>query len=147
MSWRERAKEAVGKNSRGTAPTKPTKPSSVSSVSSAPATSEDYTRADLTELDRLLLEMAEIEGWTPAELGDLQDERRRMAPCNVRKALAALRIARDGALAPWPEKPAKRAQITLCELTSRRKEFAVLQGGKLTPDDQAKRADAGREAA
>jgi hypothetical protein len=76
-----------------------------------------YTNADLAEMDKLLGEICELEGRSDDELAKLLDQRSRMAPVNVLNALAALRIARERALAPWPERPATRARITLCELT------------------------------
>jgi hypothetical protein len=91
--------------------------------------SNDYTDRDLAEMDRLIRELAQLEGWENDELEQMLDERRRMAPCNVRKALAALRIATREALAPWPNRPAKRARVTLCEMVSKRRELVVLDGG------------------
>jgi hypothetical protein len=133
MTWRDRARQAVEKNRGGTPPTKPTKPTSVSFVSTPPPTfsrkERDYSTSDLAEMDRLIRELAQLEGWENDELEQMLDERRRMAPCNVRKALAALRIATREALAPWPDRPANRARITLCELASRRRELVVLDGG------------------
>jgi hypothetical protein len=110
-------------------------------------TTWDYTVVELQEMDRLLRQLAELEGWSAAQLEMMLDERRRMAPVNVRKALAALRLAHGEAMAPWPEPPARRARITLCELTSRRRELAVLPGGKAEPKEQAKTLDSGEKAA
>jgi hypothetical protein len=76
-----------------------------------------YTTADLAEMDKLLREICELEGRSDDELDELLGQRSRMAPVNVLNALAALRIARERALAPWPERPTTRARITLCELT------------------------------
>jgi hypothetical protein len=76
-----------------------------------------YTTADLAEISKLLREICEIEGRSDGELAELLDEAWRMAPVNVLKALAALRISRDEALKPWPERPTTRAVISLCELT------------------------------
>lgn len=106
----------------------------------------DYTEADLAQMDRLIGELCELEGRDDTERRALQDERRRMAPVNVLRALAALRIARDQALAIWPDRHTKRARITLCELTARPKEFAVVEG-KGHPRQQAKRLNSGKEAA
>jgi hypothetical protein len=107
---------------------------------------QEYTDADLAEIDRLIVELCHLEGRSVEELDALLDERRRMAPVNVKKALAALRIATREALAPWPERPAKRAQITLCELVSKRRELIVLDG-KANLQNQAKTLDSGKEAA
>ena len=76
------------------------------------------TAGDLDEIDSLLRELSQLEGWTEAELSARLEERRRMAPVNVYGALQALRVARDAALAGWPEKPAERALIVLCRLVS-----------------------------
>jgi hypothetical protein len=121
--------------------------SNISSGVVVDPTAWDYTVVELQEMDRLLLELAELEQWDADELHVLLDERRRMAPVNVRKALAALRLAHGEAMAPWPEPPARRARITLCELTSRRRELAVLPGGKAEPKGQAKSLDSGEKAA
>ena len=153
MNWRDRAKGAVGKNRGGGSLTKPTQPSYVSSVSSNPAPISskrepwDYELSDLAEIDQRLKELAQLEGWTDQELNARIWERQHMATVNVKKALHALRIAVQEALAPWPSPPAKRAQITLCELVKLPKEFAVIEGGKPTPQDQAKRLDTEPEAA
>jgi len=76
-----------------------------------------YTLADLQEMDRLLRDLAQLEGWSNAELQDLLDQRQRMAPANVPAMLQTLRLARGAALAPWPDQPAKRSRIRLCFLT------------------------------
>ena len=81
---------------------------------------ESYTLVDLEEMDRLLRELAELEGWTKVELADRLDQRRRMAPINVPTALRLLRAGARDALAVWPEKPAKRVPVVLC----------VIDGGK-----------------
>jgi hypothetical protein len=79
---------------------------------------ETYTLSDLAEMDALLQKLAEIEGWTAAELVDRLDQRRRMAPVNV---AAGLRLLRAGAKAAGDtEKPAKRVPVVLC----------VIKGGK-----------------
>jgi hypothetical protein len=154
MNWRDRATSILG-NTPTPALTKPTKPPSVSFVSSTPATiSEksariqkpeawDYELADLKEMDRLLKELADLEGWTDAELADLLDERRRMAPANVRSMLEAVRKAHAMALAPWPEPPKERSNIVLCPLTTKRR-LAVLQGGKSSSVDQPRSQSGGR---
>ena len=80
-----------------------------------------YTQADLTEMDRLLRQLAELEGWTPEELADMLDQRRRMAPVNVPKALKQLGEANAAALAPWPNPPKERAKVVLCVITGGRK--------------------------
>lgn len=154
MNWRDRATSILG-NTPTPALTKPTKPPSVSFVSSTPATiSEksariqkpeawDYELADLKEMDRLLKELADLEGWTDAELADLLDERRRMAPANVRSMLEAVRKAHAMALAPWPDSPKERSSIVLCPLTTKRR-LAVVQGGKSSPVEQAGCQSSGR---
>lgn len=76
-----------------------------------------YTTADLTEMDKLLKEICELEDRSDKELAELRDQRSRMAPANVLKALDALRIARDEAMKTWPDAPATRARIVLCDLT------------------------------
>ncbi len=105
--------------------------SRVSSISSEPpAKDEGYTLADLVEMDDLIRQLAEIEGWTSAELAEARDERRRMAPARVPEVLRQLRYWVKAGLAGWPDKPAKRAQIRLCQLI-------VIEGGK-SAEDQAK---------
>ena len=89
---------------------------------------EDFSESDLQAMDYLLHQLALLGEWPQEELETLLDERRRMAPRNVRKGLAALRIARDEALAVWPNKPRTHTPITLCELTSRRTELSMLMG-------------------
>jgi hypothetical protein len=103
----------------------------------------DYELADLKEMDRLLCELAELEGWTDEELADLLNERRRMAPANVRSMLEAVRKAHAMALAPWPESPKERSSIVLCPLTTKRR-LAVVQGGKSSPVEQAGSQSGGR---
>lgn len=88
-----------------------------------------YTLADLKEMDRLLRELAKLEGWNDDELADLIDQLGRMAPANVPAALAAIRKAHADSLAPWPTPPAKRSKIVLCRLTPGRVLIA-LDGGK-----------------
>lgn len=90
----------------------------------------DYTLDDLQELEQILRELAQLEGWSAEELQARLWERQHMAPGNVRKALHALRLAHRSALATWPERPAKRAVVTLCELVKAPKEFSVIEGGK-----------------
>jgi hypothetical protein len=132
MSWRDQAREAVGKNRGDTPLTKPTKPPFVSSVSSDRAAVSPnppdphgwgYTPADLKKMDSLLRELAELEGWTPAELEEMLDRRRRMAPARVPEVLKTLQAARDTGLATWPQAPAKRSRFSLTTLT-------VIEGGK-----------------
>lgn len=94
---------------------------------------EEYTLADLAEMDKLLRELAELEGWTKAELEEQIDESRRMAPANVQAALRAIRSAHRMALGGWPEKPAKRSRIILCRLT-------VIDGGKAANDSEPRAA-------
>lgn len=124
MTWRDKAKTAVEKNRGGGSPTKLTKPPFVSSVSSHPATfppntPADYTIADLTEMDRKLRELAVMEGWDEQELSNTLDQRSRMAPANVFKALGTIRAAHDACLKVWPEVPPTRSRIVLCELEVR----------------------------
>lgn len=83
----------------------------------SPKPGDDYTLADLAEMDRLIRQLAMLEGWDSSELDARLSERRRMAPANVVEALQALRAAARAALAPWPERPAERATIALCRLT------------------------------
>lgn len=132
MSWRDQARQAVGKNSGDTPLTKPTKPPFVSSVSSPPAAFTPkqgepkgwgYTPTDLKKMDALLRELAELEGWTPAELEEMLDKRRRMAPARVPEVLKTLQASRDAQLASWPAQPEKRARFALTTLT-------VIEGGK-----------------
>jgi hypothetical protein len=80
---------------------------------------ENYTLADLAEMDALLHKLAAIEGWSDTELADKLDQRRRMAPTNVP---AALRLLRAGVAkaALDTEKPTKRVPVVLC----------VIKGGK-----------------
>lgn len=80
------------------------------------ALSWGYTPADLKEMDKLLRELAHMEGWSDQELDARLSERQRMAPVNVPKTLGALRLAVRAELAQWPEKPANRAVVVLCEL-------------------------------
>ena len=87
------------------------------------------TAEELSELTRLIHELAQLEGWTEQELARWIWERNHMALANVRKALHALRIARDAALAPWPTAQATRSGITLCELVELPKKFRVIEGG------------------
>jgi hypothetical protein len=151
MSWRDQARQAVGKKGAGTQLTKPTKPPFVSSVSSPPATFPPkqgdphgwgYTQDDLKKMDRLLRELAEIEGWTADELEEMLDKRRRMAPARVPEVLKELEVARDNQLAPWPKSPKKRAEIRLTTLT-------VIEGGKRdsSPSRSSKTPVSGRGAA
>jgi hypothetical protein len=135
MSWRDQARQAVGKKGAGTPLTKPTKPPFVSSVSSPPAAVRPnradsgwgYTPADLKKMDALLLELAELEGWTPAELEEMLDRRRRMAPARVPEVLQTLQASRDAQLASWPAQPKERARFALTTLT-------VIEGGKRDSD-------------
>jgi hypothetical protein len=135
MSWRDQARQAVGKKGAGTPLTKPTKPPFVSSVSSPPAAVRPnradsgwgYTPADLKKMDALLRELAELEGWTPAELEEMLDKRRRMAPARVPEVLKTLQAARDTQLSTWPQAPAKRSSFSLTTLT-------VIEGGKRDSD-------------
>lgn len=94
-----------------------------------------YTVDDLKEMDRLLRELAKLEGWSDEELADLTDQLGRMAPANVPAALAAIRKAHADSLAPWPTPPAKRSKIVLCRLKPGRVLIA-LDGGRAeeTPD-------------
>jgi len=120
MTWREKAAKAIAAKSERA------KAGFVSFVSSTPAPfspqraeepEQDYTAADLVEIDTLLRELAQLEGWTSTELEEQLDQRRRMAPARVAAVLGALRAARREALAPWPERPAKRSSVELCVLT------------------------------
>lgn len=102
---------------------------------------DDPSKAELEELTKLIHDLARLEGWSEQELAAKLWERDHMALCNVRKALAALRIAYNAGVAIWPDVPSKVSQITLCELVALPKEFAVIQGGKSKPQDQAKRTE------
>lgn len=107
------------------APTKPTEVAfvgppgaSVGSVGTPPAPfanirGSDYTSADLQEIDRLLAQLAEMEGWTEGELAEALDCRRRMAPARVLEVLGQLRKWAAAALAPWPDNPPERPKIVL----------------------------------
>jgi hypothetical protein len=81
---------------------------------------ETYTLADLADMDRLLHEIARLEGWSAAELADRLDQRRRMASVNVLTALRLLRAGANGAGDTKPDKPTKRVPVALC----------VIAGGK-----------------
>lgn len=91
---------------------------------------DDPSQRELAELTKLIRELASLEGWTEQELAARLWERAHMAPANVRRALAALRIARDAALACWPTPPTNRAQFTLCEFVALPRELSVIDGGK-----------------
>jgi hypothetical protein len=99
--------------------------SGISSFSSSKGRDQawDYTPADLAEMDKKLRELAELESWSASELDGLLDELRRMAPCNVRAALVAIRKAHESSLGVWPKPPATRSRFTLCRLR-------VIDGGK-----------------
>ena len=88
------------------------------SQSQGPAVSWDYSAADLSEMDGLIRQLAELEDWSPDELADALDQRRRMAPIRVPEALGQLRESVKRSLAPWPGKPAERSRIVLCRLTA-----------------------------
>lgn len=77
---------------------------------------EDYTSADLEEMDRLISQLGQLEGWTEAELSEALDHRQRMAPCRVLLVLRQLREWVATRLARWPEQPEQRAPIKLFEL-------------------------------
>lgn len=132
MNWRDRAKQTVEKKEGVSPPTKPTKPHFVSSVSSHPAHLQEkfapYTLADLEEMDRLLKQLADMEGWSADELADKLDQRKRMAPVNVMPVLREIRAAHKAAMAVWPEKPKQRSNLRLCKLEA--VELAVIDGGK-----------------
>jgi hypothetical protein len=81
---------------------------------------ENYTLADLAEMDALLHKLAAIEGWTADELADKLDQRRRMAAVNVQPALHLLRAGAKAARDTKAEKPTKRVPVVLC----------VIKGGK-----------------
>ena len=121
MSWREKAALAVGNGAKHE-PTKPTKGGFGGFGGSHPAPfcpkEGDYTAADLSEMDGLLRQLAELEDWSPDELADALDQRRRMAPIRVPEALGQLRESVNRSLAPWPGKPAERSRIVLCRLTA-----------------------------
>lgn len=98
--------------------TKLTKAPSVGSVSTptpriSRSQAKDYTPADLVEMDRLLRELAQLEGWSPALLDEALACRQRMAPARVLEVLAQLRKWTAAALAPWPESPPERPKIVL----------------------------------
>jgi hypothetical protein len=86
----------------------------------------DYTQTDIQEMDKLLRELAKLEGWSEAELVAKLDQRRRMAPVNVRPVLQEIRAAHRAALAVWPNQP-HRSDIRLCNLDHVR--LAVVGGG------------------
>lgn len=121
MSWREEAAQAVA-NAAKSEPTKPTKAPFGGFGSSPQAAISpeawDYTVADLSEMEVMIRQLAELEDWSPAELEGALDQRRRMAPIRVPEALGELREAVERSLGPWPEKPAKRSRIVLCRLTA-----------------------------
>ena len=91
--------------------------SEISSDATADPHGCGYSQADLQEMDRLLRQLAELEGWTPAELQEMLDQRRRMAPARVSEALKQLQDANDAAIAPWPDAPRQRAKVFLCVIT------------------------------
>jgi hypothetical protein len=101
-----------------------------------------YTPADLKKMDALLRELAELEGWTPAELEEMLDRRRRMAPARVPEVLQTLQASRDAQLANWPAQPKERARFALTTLT-------VIEGGKRDsePSKSSKTPVSGRGAA
>lgn len=112
----------------------PERISTISKVSkAAPADRRGlgYTQDDLKQMDQLLRELAELEGWTPAELEEMLDKRRRMAPARVPEVLNTLQSARDAQLACWPESPAKRSRFSLTTLT-------VIEGGKCQSSESSK---------
>ena len=80
---------------------------------------ETYTLVDLSEMDRLLHELARREGWTDADLAEKLDQRRRMAPVNVPAALAMLRAGVKAA--SGQEKPARRVPVVLCLISGGKK--------------------------
>jgi hypothetical protein len=131
-------KKARNRQAEAANPAKPANPSTPKAPISSISRSDDpnglgYTLADLKEMDKLLRELAQLEGWTLAELEEMLDRRRRMAPARVPQALKDLRAGSKAALAPWPEKPARRAVVVL----------TVLEGGKANKGalDQAKTLD------
>ena len=97
------------------------------SISKPRVAEDDYTLADLDEMDRLLRELARMEGWSDEELTGKMDERQRMAPVNVIPVLNEIREAHKAALAIWPQK-AKRSDIRLCK--NGHVELAVIDGYK-----------------
>ena len=82
-----------------------------------------YTKEDLAEMDSLIQQLAEIEHWSPEELAEAMDGRRRMAPARVQEVLQQLRYWVDSGIGRTPERPAKRSRIVFCRLS-------VIQGGK-----------------
>lgn len=119
----------------------PERISNISSVSK-PGQGWGYAPADLKKMDALLRELAELEGWTPAELEEMLDKRRRMAPARVPEVLKTLQASRDAQLANWPTQPEKRARFALTTLT-------VIEGGKRDsgPSRSSKTPDTAPEAA
>jgi hypothetical protein len=89
-----------------------------SSITPEEPEEETYTLADLAEMDRLLHEIARLEGWSAAELADKIDQRTRMAPIKVQPALRLLRASAKGETEP--DKRTKRVPVVLC----------VIAGGK-----------------
>jgi len=75
-----------------------------------------YTQQELVEMDKLLVQLAEMEDWPDDELAGALLQRRRMAPVRVPEALRAIREAHRGAMAVWPNAPSKRSVINLCEV-------------------------------
>ena len=130
---KRQAANANPANPANPAPAKPARKAQISGISSfsiskAPVTQADYTLADLQEIDRLLRELAQMEGWSDAELADRLDQRQRMAPVNVLPVLQEIRAAHKVALAGWPEPPKERSNIRLCKLNH--VELIVIDGGR-----------------
>lgn len=101
-----------------------------------------YTLADLSEMGKLLREIAGLEGWSEDGLADVLDQLQRMAPINVSAALKAIRAHHDRWRRTWPDAPAERPKFRLCVLT-------VIDGGKRDskPARPAKSLDPEPEAA
>jgi hypothetical protein len=126
-------------NPANSVPAEPAKPAEISGISSfsiskPPFPNDEYTPADLAEMDKLLRELAKLEGWSDHELADKLDQRRRMAPVNVLPVLEEIREAHKAALCVWPAKPAKHSDIRLCKLDH--VELVVIDGGK-APESQS----------
>lgn len=86
-----------------------------------------YNAQTLREIDALIRELGDLEGWTDAEIEAKLAERQRMAPRRVPGALEHLKTRTAEALKPWPNRPAKRSSVALC----------VIDGGKSSTPEAA----------
>ena len=92
-------------------------PAPFSSTKVAKATIDElgYTLDELSEMDKLIREIAECEEWPQEALEAVLADRKRMAPVAVPDALQALRKAHREAVGRWPDTPAEKTTINLLE--------------------------------